>query len=315
MNTTEPPPITVPLGGEAHRLARQFAAQQATLQKGKQAYLNTLAVEAVHSYLKWLQIETLSQGDSWDISLRSLFNVADLVLPNIGKLGCCPLLPGETTCSLPSEVMEDRIGYIVVELDELLREATVLGFTPVTTVEQLAINQLQSIDQFIDYLGQLVQPVTASRSAAPSQTLVNLSQWLQNFFEAGWQSLEALLGTDPEVGFSFRSSLGSEANVTGAKLLNLGLQLESQLVMLLVALIQAEQEVGILVQVHPVGRDYLPPHLRLGLLAESGETLQQVQARSQDDYIQLKGFQGLPGECFVIQVAYEDASVTETFVI
>jgi hypothetical protein len=45
-----------------------------------------------------------------------------------------------------------------------------------------------------------------------------------------------------------------------------------------------------------------------------GETLQEVRSRSQDNYIQLKQFRGLAGECFNIQVAFGDASVTEKFV-
>jgi hypothetical protein len=78
---------------------------------------------------------------------------------------------------------------------------------------------------------------------------------------------------------------------------------------------EAEQKVGVLVQVHPALEEtYLPANLRLGLLSKLGETLQEVRSRSQDNYIQLKRFRGLPGECFNIQVAFGDASVTEKFV-
>jgi hypothetical protein len=319
MNTTRPPCITVPLGGEAHRLARQFATEQIVLQKGKQVYLNTLAVQAVHSYLKWLQVETdLNQGDSWHPGLRALFNVADLVLPGIGKLECRPLLPGETVCSLPPEVTDNRIGYVVVQIDESLRAATVLGFTPMATVEELPIGQLQPLEDLLDRLTQLTQPVTASRSVTSHNAPVNLSQWLQNRFELGWQALEALLGISENLAFSFRSASAlreGKASVKGAKLIDLGLQLGSQAVVLLMAITQeTEQEVGIQVQLHP-REAYLPPSLRLILLSESGETLQEVQSRRYDNYIQLKCFQGLPGESFNIQVAFGEISVTETFVI
>ncbi len=58
MNTIQTRQITVPLGIEAHRKAQQFAAEQATPQKRKRVYLNTLAVYAVHNFLNWLKIET-----------------------------------------------------------------------------------------------------------------------------------------------------------------------------------------------------------------------------------------------------------------
>jgi hypothetical protein len=59
MNLAEIPLLTVPLELKAHELTRQLAAVQSTVQKGKRVYLNALAVYAVHSYLKWLQIEQI----------------------------------------------------------------------------------------------------------------------------------------------------------------------------------------------------------------------------------------------------------------
>ena len=129
MNSTKTAGLTVPLGSLAHALARPFAAEQITPQKGKKTYLNTLAIYAVHTYLKWLQIETeISQGDSWHPLKRALFDVADLVIPGVGKLECRPVLPGETAFSLPPEVTEDRIGYVAVQFNERLNEVQLLGF-------------------------------------------------------------------------------------------------------------------------------------------------------------------------------------------
>lgn len=50
--------ISVPLGNQAHDLALSFASQQANPVIGKKVYLNVLAVWAVHTYLKWMQVET-----------------------------------------------------------------------------------------------------------------------------------------------------------------------------------------------------------------------------------------------------------------
>lgn len=160
MNNTETLFITVPLEKEAHLWARGFAAEQANPHKGKQVYLNTLAVYAVQSFLKWLQIETdLEDGDSWHPIVRSLFDVADLVIPNLGKLECRPVLIGENVLTLPSEVMEDRIAYIAVGFQEQLNEVQLLGFAPAldpgNVLTQLAIADLQPLENLTDYLYRL----------------------------------------------------------------------------------------------------------------------------------------------------------------
>ncbi|NEQ85170.1 MAG: DUF1822 family protein, partial [Moorea sp. SIO2I5] len=96
--------LEITLGIKAHRFASKFAAEQATTTKSKQVYLNTLAVYAVHRYLKYLGIDTdLNESDCWNPILRHQWNVADLVVPGIGTLECRPVLPGETTVSLPPE--------------------------------------------------------------------------------------------------------------------------------------------------------------------------------------------------------------------
>lgn len=304
--------FTVPLSSEAHRLAEQFRRQQSNQKKAKQVYLNTLAVSAVKFYLRCMGIETDWEASlSWNPVMQTLMDVADVEIPNLGKLECRPVLPETQVVHIPPEVWSDRIGYMAVQLDQSLREATLLGFTKTVSTDELPISQLRSLEDLLEHLIQI-------RQAKFVKMPVNLSKWLENTFEAGWQSMEALLGTQQEnLAFSLRSTSPlSEASVKRAKLIDLGLRLGSQSVALLVAITpEVEQKVGILVQVHPTGGEtYLPPNLRLVLLSESG-VIQEVQSRTQDNYIQLKRFRGLPGECFNIQVAFGDASVTETFVI
>jgi hypothetical protein len=326
-NLSESLTFTVPLSSSAHHLAEQFCRQQSNQKKAKQIYLNTLAVSAVNFYLRCMGVETDWKGSqSRNPVMLSILDVADVEIPNLGKLECRPVLLQDKVIHIPPEVWSDRIGYVAVQLDQSLKQATLLGFSKTAGSGELAISQLRSLEDLLEHLRQIEQP-------KPAKTRVNLSQWFENVFEAGWQSLEALLGTNQEnLAFSFRSASGlSERQVKRAKLINLGLQLGSQSVALLVALAlakrdevhlaegiapEADQKVNILVQMHPVGGEtYLPPNLTLSLLSESGDTLQEVQSRSQDNYIQLKRFRGNPGECFTIQVTFGDASMTETFEI
>jgi hypothetical protein len=299
--------FTAPLGASVRQQAEQFSQQHANPQKAHQVYLNTLAVSAVDFYLRCMGIEAdWSTSQSWNPVLQALMDVADLTLPGLGQVECRPVLPGDLVMQVPLEVCADRIGYIAVRLEPSFRSATLLGFTPSVGVDDVPIQHLRSLDEFLSYLRQL----------QPEKSWTKLSQWLQGTVETGWRSLDQLIGTTQPLALSFRSDLrANEATVQQAKLLDLGLQLGQESVVLLVAITQeAEQKIGISIQVHPVpGTPYLPADLRLCLQLETGEALQEVRSRSQDNYIKLKHFRGLPGERFEIQMTLGDVKMTESF--
>ena len=152
-----------------------------------------------------------------------------------------------------------------------------------------------------------------------SQVQVNLSRWLEGIYDNAWEAIETfLLFNSNSLAFNFRSSSGlSVGSIKRAKLIDLGMEIKSQKVVLLVALItESSQQVSIRVQLHPTGGEsYLPVNIKLGLLSTEGEIIQQVQARVQDNYVQLKRFDGEVGECFSIQVAFDSCQITENFVI
>ncbi|MEG5036988.1 DUF1822 family protein [Microcoleus sp. AT3-D2] len=164
MNIAELPLLTVPLELKAHEMARQLAAVQSTVQKGKRVYLNALAVYAVHSYFKWLQIETdFNSSDSFNPAKTALANVADLVIPGIGSLECRPVLPGETTIFLPEEVIENRIGYVGVQFSDRLDSVQLLGFAPSldssNPPQQIAVAELMPIDNLIEQITRLEEAI------------------------------------------------------------------------------------------------------------------------------------------------------------
>ena len=167
MNSTELPLITVPLGRESHTKARELAAQAIQLttladkhQIGKRVYLNTLAVYAVDSYLRWQAYESdFSQSDSADPILCSRWDVADLMIPGIGKLECRPIWEGETVFIVTSEATEERIGYLAVQFGEQLDQAKLLGFMPSVNISgsvmQIQVDNLQGLDNLIEHLYRL----------------------------------------------------------------------------------------------------------------------------------------------------------------
>jgi hypothetical protein len=339
INEIEEFALPLPITQRARRTAQEFASQQPTPQKAEQVRLNTLAVYAVNDYLQMMGIPTdLSVGDSWNPVVRLCADVADLEVIDLGRLECRPVRKHQQTCYVPPEVRTDRIGYVVVQIDESSLEATVLGFCPTENppnpswvkdetlaIDELPINQLRVVEDLIDCLNQPIPIPAAPISAFIQRPKVNLSQWLSNVFETGWQTIESLLNpVETDLAFRFRSADStlliddeqSDVSVRRAKLIDLGMQIAGYPVALIVEVIPGyNNKNDIILQVHPTGNQiYLPPLLQLTVLDESGLVFLEAQARSADNYIQLQ-FSGLPGEQFSVRVALGDASIMEDFVV
>jgi hypothetical protein len=148
---------------------------------------------------------------------------------------------------------------------------------------------------------------------------VNLTQWLEGIYSAGWQEIETLFGANASLlALNLRSGISTtDVKIKRAKLIDLKMQIESLSVVLLIALIPlADQQVSVRVQLHPAsGESYLPANVKLALFSESGEPLQEVLARRQDNYMQLPIFDVEAGELFSIQVAFGELEVRENFVV
>ncbi|BAY25378.1 hypothetical protein NIES2100_51840 [Calothrix sp. NIES-2100] len=310
--------VPLPIAQLARKTAFMFANQQPTPEKAKQVILNTLAVWVVNEYLQMMEIATeLTASDSWNPVIRLCADVADLAIPSLGRLECRPVDNYAHTCFVPPETWEERIGYVVVQIDESLQEAKLLGFVPSVTTEELPLSQLQSPEAFIDHLGKLRQ--------SPTSTSVNLRQWLTGIFESGWQSIEALQNSqEAGLAYAFRSAELFEQQAPNkphsgtrrAKLLDLGIQIADKPLMLIVDISpQTDEKTSIRLQLHPTGNQiYLPQGVQLTVLDDSGSVFLEAQARSADNYIQLQ-LRGDAGEIFSVRVAFNDISITEQFVI
>jgi len=130
--------------------------------------------------------------------------------------------------------------------------------------------------------------------------------------ETRWQAALSLGKIDPG---------NPKAGVRKARLIDLGMQLGSHTVVLIVAIMpRADGRIGVFLQVQPAGKlPNLPPHLKLTVLSASGEIMLQVEARS-DEQEQgkdksLEGrFSPPPGTRFRVRVGLDDVSVTEDFI-
>jgi Protein of unknown function (DUF1822) len=382
-NSTGTQSLPMPITQKAIRLAWQFASEHKHPQKVEQIYINTLAVLAVGDYLKLLDIETdLTQCDSWNPVIRLFENVADLYIKGLGKIECLPIkrvhqnaengkensatiLP--EMCRVPTEAREERIGYIVVEIDEDEKEARLLGFSPTAETGELVLRDLHSLDDFLIHLEKIYESKVNLRQwldnifrsdwesvesifdpqpeAEPTEidnpVKSNLGNWLKNAAETGWQKIEEgkqniedLIFPNDHPSFVFRGGGNSrvesaehdrqssvnrfpEADVTRAKLIDLGMRLGKTSVALLVAIAQeCDRSFRVHVRLYPaMGERYLPTNIKLSLISDTGENLTDAISRIQDKCIVLDDIEVEREESFSIRVTLDDFTITENFVV
>ncbi len=194
----------------------------------------------------------------------------------------------------------DRIGYVAVQLDQSLRQATLLGFTR-KVAKQVPLDEMNSLEDLLVYMNRIKQ-------LKP----INLIDWFDDVFDAGWQVIDELLNSQQ---LQFRSSRSKNAiPINRGHKIDLGMQLAEHSVALVVTLPpEPELEVDIEIEVHPMGNQtYLPPGLKLMLLDESEEVLFETESRDADNFLTFKFTPDLR-ELFSINIALGDANVRQSF--
>ncbi len=319
----EPSILSLPITARDRQLADQIANQQSTADKSTQVRLNTLAVQVMRNYFELLDISTdWSMSDSCSPLMQLCADVADLELPGIGRLECRPLSVNQSTCVVPPEVWDDRIGYVVVQIEDKLDEAHILGFVPTVEDEDLPIQDLQSVEDLLTHLDSLRSGAIATRLADKTQqTLIHLTQWISAIADDGWQALDALLNPR-QLGFAMRGSApvrsesGDSIQVRSAKPLTVG---EQQVVLAVEVTLPPEtdpdQSVQIVLSLFPApNQRYLPSQIRLTVLDEAAAVFLEGIADDTNDRLDIQ-LHGQQGERFDVQIHGNNASVVEHFVI
>ncbi|NEQ51379.1 MAG: DUF1822 family protein [Leptolyngbya sp. SIO3F4] len=316
---TEVASLIWPITQQGKIIAQQFSRDHIHPAIAERVRRNTLAVWVIHEFLDALGIPTeLSTSDSWNPVMQLTEDVADLVVSGVGRLECRPVFVDGDNCPVPSEVLTERIGYIAVALDEVVGEASILGFVAEVppTRPQLRLERLQSMDDFPAHLHQVRQIAV---SQEPSQ-LTRLSEWLEGYFESSWQSAEELLAqylwtpAFRQTGTAVQGE--TPLQIKRAKQLDLGLKLGAEQVALVLEVEQeSESFVNIGLRLYPLGGlTYLPEGLAVAILDEEDTVCLTAQARSIDNYLQLY-FRGHPGEPFTARVNLGDVCIVEHFII
>ena len=309
MNYNNSDNFPINLDRTAHNYASKFAAGHTSTTKGKQVYLNTLAVCAVREYLSCVcQLDLdLTLGDSWQVELQNIMNVADLVVPNVGKLECLPVLLTTTEIEIPPATIDERIGYVLVRVSEDLTIAELWGFIDRSESGIINLNTVE------------IQPLAALLDTIYNTRIQKLQDFLEGTFTNGWEPISNAIEI-PDSAFSLRNTndanYDSIRNFIASKTINLRAKIANIPLLLMIGLgEEADGRIKVRIRLHAAGGvAVVPAHLQLMLQSENGGLLSEVQYPEPMHFIQLQPFKLLPGTQFKIRVAFDRSSFTESFV-
>ncbi|NJL81527.1 MAG: DUF1822 family protein [Richelia sp. RM2_1_2] len=194
--------IPFPITASFREQAKSYASQYFTQDAQKRIYFQTLALLAVDAYLRMLNFDTnLTKPERWNAAVRLWSEANEIELPRLGNLECCVITTGQQYVTLPPEQLGDscglRIGYLFVEIASSEKTATLIGFLAAdgeTIDTEVAITNLQSMDELIDYLSQ--QEASSPKRAGQindltqeftEQKITYLRNWLNNIYEEDWE--------------------------------------------------------------------------------------------------------------------------------
>lgn len=328
---------TGPIPLSARRKAEELCSQFPQGNKAEKVRLNTVAVLFVNLYLEFMGIETdLKASDSQNILYQMYLDIADLSLNNNAYLECRPVLEGENYVYVPPELHSNEvcgssnpIGYVAVQINKSFREAKILGFIKEVENEYVPINQFQSLDKLLEELEsvdkinelevlehqkQLNDASEINSSLKEVQPkIINLRQWFNNVIDTGWQEISTLFNTT-EANLAFATRSVKSHLVSRAKLINLGTNIEKQVVLIVAATLENQDEMDVIVEIHPiVEQTYLFPHLSLSVLDADGEAVMQAHTRDNNKNIQLE-FSNDLDESFSLKLTLGDVSIIESFI-
>ncbi|QLE57828.1 DUF1822 family protein [Nostoc sp. TCL26-01] len=228
--------------------------------------------------------------------------------------------PDERTYSLDATQMIEDLNVLWVVRQLYPDEQTQTAIAPLPTLSTTQIDNLWQrlanpaiTNPRLELPWETWGALLATGQLKPQIESINLRQWLQNIFTDSWQTIEALLGTQPDLAFSFRQTNDvSEQSIQRVKEITLP---SNQTVVLMLTLTpETDGRVSIRTQLYPRGSTrYLPDNIKLGLISGSGQVIQSVAARETDNSIQLKRFRCPQNTHFRLEVGLDDFNFTQEF--
>ncbi len=167
-------------------------------------------------------------------------------------------------------------------------------------------------------IGRTVTPNTNGVSNVVTQSLINLEQWWSGVFEEGWQSLEEILTPQMPDWGCLRSKNSPEYPIQKGKLFDFGSLIKDKRFALVVKMKPEEnQEKDVILQILPENEYCLPQDLKLKVTLNhnTNETETEEAIATESDYIIQIGFHEVSGKQFKVEAIYQDAVITQEFVL
>jgi hypothetical protein len=307
--------FTIPISGEMINIADKLSQEKRNEQKTREVYLNTLALLVVEFFCQCMEIETeFSKSYGLDNVVLSLMNTASIFIKDKGLLECRPVLPKEEFCEIPPEILSERIGYMVVEIDEIDRQARILGFVESVRNEKLPLTKLSSLQDFLVYL-QKLQKV----ESPINESIVKLSKWFEGLLDSGWQSELAIARDIPNL-LAVTKDI-SPVNVTdkeevgGARIIHL-MHLSEPVLLILRQTRLSPDEIEIILRLYPASESiFLLDGIKMTLLDDKDNPIRQLEKQAKgSNWLQLR-FKGNVGDEFSLKISFREDSVITKFII
>lgn len=310
----------VPLTSKAWSIAQKQVRPQFDADYNQRQFRNGLALYAVEYYLQCMAFEVEATVCESTQALRSQFlDSAQLDVKDFGTLECCPVQPGETTFQVPADAWCDRLAYVIVQIEDHLKQAQILGFKPqpVSSDGTIPLLQLQPIADLPQYLeASQTTALTQVWAWANAQRQV-LSDAVVGAFQ-GWRSAQEFYFA--ELSFATRSGGNPLSNSTATSLddrvvVSKVVQLQDldlELVMDLST--KADGSIKVVLMVDTEVEQSLPEIVQLTIFDEAGQIFQQLSPTRSGELI-TRPFSAALNERFSIELSYGNAKHIENFVI
>lgn len=202
-----------------------------------------------------------------------------------------PLLPNLSTTQALNLVQ--RLGNVAIALPRL----------------EIPFVQWGALIEQEEYLQALCQ----KRQQQLKPASFNLGDWLQDRFEIEWPAIESFLGSNLEFATGFRHEDEENGQVI-QRVKSIALTENLTILLLIILIVEPDERRNIRVWILPTeGTENLPENLSLTLQSTTGKVIQSVQARSQDQSIQLKRFRCPPNTQLQLHIAIDEVTITEEF--
>lgn len=301
-------PLAISLTQRNIQVARQVASQSTVAIVQTRLYLNALALQAGTLYFQGLDLAMSPElADSSQASWSLMTGSFDLYLTGLGALECCAVLPGDNDVIIPPESRENRLGYLVIEIDELNGTANLLGFLQ-SVGDRLVVplSAVKSLDQLLDYLEDLERQTSLA---------ARLSQWLQAAELAamkGWELIEeSLIPKNPLVAVRSRPTISNQ--VRFKRMLAIARH-DSDLELVLLLQPVGDQKLKVTISLRPASLGQtLPEDLAIALRTDDNQ--EPINLKPNPVNGDLINFSGSTGDRFAISITTGDYTYSESFEI